>query len=282
VNLELGVGDIRIVAGDRGDTVVEVRPSDPAKQEDVTAAEHTQVEYADGRLLVKAPKGWRQFSRRGGAESIDVEIGLPAGSRVDGDAGVAALHSTGLIGELRFKTGVGVIHLDRTGPVDIRTGAGDVTVEAATGRAEIRTGSGALQIGSVDGPAVVKNSNGDTWLGEVAGDLRVNAANGKIAVDRPRGSVVAKSANGDILIGAARRGEVDAETAFGKVDIGVVDGVAAWLELKTGHGHVRNELEAADGPTRDEEAVEIRARTSFGDITIRRANGTHDAGARKA
>ena len=84
VTLEVGVGDIRIVASDRTDTIVDVRPSDPAKRSDVTAAEQTRVEYAKGRVLVKAPKGWRQWSFRGGGESIDVEIGVPAGSQVVG------------------------------------------------------------------------------------------------------------------------------------------------------------------------------------------------------
>lgn len=51
VTLELGVGDIRIVAGERTDTVVEVRPSDAARTSDVTAAQQTRVEYAGGRLL---------------------------------------------------------------------------------------------------------------------------------------------------------------------------------------------------------------------------------------
>ena len=276
VSLELGVGDIRIAASDRADTVVEVRPSDPSKEADVTAAEQTRVEYVDGRLLVKAPKGWRQYTSRGIGESIDVEIAVPAGSRVEGDAGVAVLHSTGRVGELRFKTGAGEIHLDQTGPLEIRTGAGDVSVENAAGQAEIRTGSGALQLGSVDGPAVVRNANGDTWIGRVAGDLRVNAANGRIAVEQPHASVVAKSANGDILLGAVAHGEVLAETGFGKVDIGVVDGVAAWLELKTSFGRVNNDLDSATRPAPGEDAVEIRARTSFGDITIRRAPRTQN------
>ena len=64
VSLELGVGDIRITAGDRTDTVVEVRPSDPANKDDVAAAEQTRVEYADGRLTVKAPKRLRRYKRR--------------------------------------------------------------------------------------------------------------------------------------------------------------------------------------------------------------------------
>ena len=65
VTLDVGMGDIQVVASDRTDTVVDVRPSDPAKKSDVTAAEQTRVEYASGRLLVKAPKGWRVVVPRG-------------------------------------------------------------------------------------------------------------------------------------------------------------------------------------------------------------------------
>ena len=77
VTVELGVGDLRVVAGDRADTVVEVRPSDPAKKGDVTAAEQTRVEYSGGRLLIKAPKGWRHYTPRGGGDSVNVQVELP-------------------------------------------------------------------------------------------------------------------------------------------------------------------------------------------------------------
>ena len=271
VTLEVGVGDIRIVASDRTDTIVDVRPSDPAKKSDVTAAELTRVEYANGRLLVKAPKGWRQWSLRRGGESIDVEIGLPAGSQVVGESGVAGLRCTGRIGECRYKVGVGDIQLDQAGPLDLKTGAGDITVERAVDRAEITTGSGALRIGSIDGTAVVKNSNGDTWIGEVMGDLRVNAANGRISVDQAHAAVTAKTANGDVRLGEVARGAVVAETAFGTVEVDVRDGVPAWLDLNTRFGNVENHLEAAGRPEPGEDAVDVRARTSFGDITVRRS-----------
>ena len=106
VTVELGVGDIRLVASERTDTVVEVRPSDDTKKAEVTAAQQTRVEYANGRLLIKAPKGWRQYSFRGGGESIDVQIDLPAGSHVRGAAGVAAFHCSGRLGECHLTTGV--------------------------------------------------------------------------------------------------------------------------------------------------------------------------------
>jgi hypothetical protein len=272
VTVEFGVGDLRIVASDRTDTMVEVRPSDPAKKADVTAAEQTRVEYAGGRLLIKAPKNWRQYTPRGGGESIDVQVELPAGSQLRGDTGVAALRCQGRLGECRYKTGIGDIQLDQAGAVQLRTGVGDITVERAGGDAELTTGSGSVRIDGIDGRAVVKNSNGDTWIGRVTGDLRVNAANGRISVDQASATVAAKSANGDVRLGEVAHGTVVAQTAFGKVEIGIRDGAAAWLDLNTRYGSVRNDLDAAERPGPGEDAVEVRARTSFGDITINRCS----------
>jgi DUF4097 and DUF4098 domain-containing protein YvlB len=271
VTVELGVGDIRIMASDRTDTIVEVQPSDGAKKADVTAAQQTRVEYASGRLLIKAAKGWKQYTFRGGGESIDVQISLPAGSHVRAEAGVATVRSTGRLGECHVKTGVGQIQLEQTGPVELNAGAGDIIVDRVGDHAEITTGSGAVEIGTIDGTGVIKNSNGDSWIGEVTGDLRVNAANGKISVDQAHSTVTAKTAKGDIRFGEVANGAVVAQTAFGKVDVGIRDGVAAWLDLNTHFGQVHNALDISDDPGASEETVEVRARTSFGDITIHRS-----------
>ena len=271
VTLELGVGDVRIKASDRGDTVVEIRPTDPAKKTDVAAAEQTRVEFADGRLLIKAPKGWRRYSPRGGGESIDVEIDLPSGSQIRGDAGIAALHCSGPLGECHYNTGVGNIQVDQAGPAHFNTGVGDIALARACGHAQINTGSGTVRIGSVDGTAVIKGANGDTWIGDVSRDLRVIAANGSISVDHSHATVVAKTANGDVRLGEVAGGTVVAQTSLGKVDIGIRDGVAAWLDLNTKFGKVYNELDSAGRPGPGEAAVEVRARSAFGDITIHRS-----------
>lgn len=271
VTVEVGVGDIRITARDRTDTVVDVRPSDPAKKGDVSAAEQTRVEFASGRLLVKAPKGWRQWTPRGGGESIDVQIELPSGSHVRGDAGVAALRCSGRIGDCRYRTGVGDIRLDEAGRVELKTGAGDITLNRVEGTAEVTTGSGAIGIASIDGTAVVKNGNGDTWIGEVAGDARVNAANGTISIDLAHAGAAAKTANGHVRLGEVERGTVVAQSALGTVEVGVRDGVAAWLDLDTKFGSVQNDLDAAERPEPGEDVVEVHARTSMGDITVHRS-----------
>jgi hypothetical protein len=270
VQVELGIGDILIEASDRADTTVGVRPSYPAKRADVTAAEQTRVEYANGHLLVKAPSGWRQWLPRRG-ESIDVVIGLPAGSRVRAELAVGPLHGRGRIGGCHCKVGVGDIRLDEAGPLDLKTGVGDITVERAVGKAEIVTGSGAVRIVGIDGIAAVKNSNGDTWIGEVTGDARVSAANGTISVDRADEGIVAKTANGGIRLGGVARGAAVAQTAFGEIEVGVRDGVAAWLDLSTKFGKVRNDLDDSASPGAGEGSVEVHATTAYGDISIHRS-----------
>jgi DUF4097 and DUF4098 domain-containing protein YvlB len=277
VTIEIGVGDVRIAASDRKDTNVVVRPSDLAKKSDVTAAEQTRVEFSAGRLLIKSSKSWRHYMPRGGGESIDVQIDLPSGSQVRGETGVAALHCNGPLGECHYTTGVGDIQVDQAGPAHLTTGIGDIGVDRASGHTQITTGSGAVRIGSVDGTAVIKGANGDTWIGEVSRDLRVIAANGSIAVDHSHATVIAKTANGDVRLGDVEGGTVVAQTALGKVDIGIRVGVAAWLDLNTDFGKVYNELEAAGRPQPGEESVEVRARSSFGDITVRRSAANRTA-----
>ena len=271
VNVELAVGHLRIVAGTRTDTVVDVRPTNPARSSDVRAAEQTRVDFAGGRLSIRAPKGWRLLPPFGGGESIDVTIELPAGSNVRAAAAVATFECTGRLGECDLRTSAGDVRVAETGAVQVKTSTGDISIEHACGDADLVTSSGAVRLDRVDGAVVVKNSNGDTWIGEVGGTLRVNAANGKIAVDHARAGVTAKTANGDVRLGDVASGAVVALTARGKVDIGVRDGVAAWLDLSTSFGKVHSDLDAAHGPQAGEGAVEIRARTAFGDITIRRA-----------
>lgn len=276
VSIELGVGDIRIAATDRPDTVVAVRPSDATRKADVTAAQQTRVEYAGGRLLIRAPKGWRQYTLRQGGESIDLTIELPAGSHLRVGAGIAAMRCAGPLGECRYQAGIGDVELDEAVVAEIKTGVGDIAVDRVLDHAELTTSSGAVRVGRIDGPAVIKNSNGDTWIGEIAGDLRVNAANGRISVDHAHAAVAAKTANGDVRLGEVSRGAILAETGLGRLDVGVREGVPAWLDLKTHLGNVQNNLDAAGRPEPGEPTVEVRARSGYGDISIHRSLASHE------
>ncbi|MFY9934900.1 MAG: DUF4097 family beta strand repeat-containing protein [Streptosporangiaceae bacterium] len=270
VSLELGVGDVRITASGRTDTVVEVRPSDKADESDVKAAQQVRVDYTTGTLQVTGPKARAfDFSRK--TRSVDVTIELPAGSQVSAEMQVGDFRCAGRLGECRFKTSAGNVRLERTGPLRLDTSAGHVTADGIAGNAEISTGTGKVQIGEVEGTAVVKNSNGDTTIDAVTGDVRVRAANGDITVERAGAGVEAKTANGSIRLGEVARGSVVLETANGDLEVGIAEGTAAWLEVNTKFGHVRNLLDEAAPPAESDETVEVRGRTSFGDITIRRS-----------
>jgi hypothetical protein len=58
---------------------------------------------------------------------------------------------------------------------------------------------------------------------------------------------------------------------MGDLDIGIAEGTAAWLEVNTGFGHVRNQLDNTTRPDHTDDTAEVRARTSYGDITIHRS-----------
>src|SRR5262245_18729115 len=271
VAIDLVVGDAQITASERGDTVVEVRPSDESHDQDVQAAVQTRVEFADVRLLIKAPKQ-RALGLFGKPGSVDLTVSLPAGSRVRAEADVAAFRCLGPLGECRVRTSSGDIELDSTGALDLSTGAGAVVVDRVLGNAEISTGSGRVRLGEVDGTATVKNANGDSWIGAVTGDLRVSAANGDISVNHPGAGVTVNTANGNVRITELVRGAASLKTGCGEVEVGIRAGTAARLDVRTFFGTVQNHMQAADGPGASDETVEVHARSGYGDIVVRRFN----------
>jgi DUF4097 and DUF4098 domain-containing protein YvlB len=267
--IDVVAGDVRITATERTSTAVSVEPTDTASDDDRRAAEQTRVEYANGKLLVKAPK-IRSWLPRSNGGSVNVTVELPAGSNVHGDAAMADFTSDGPLGECRLKTGLGRVRVDEAGTLSIKSAIGDITVDRATRHADVTSGSGEIRVSELDDSAVIRNSNGDTWVGTARGDLRVSAANGNIAIDVAQASVGAKSANGDVRLGDAVRGSAVLETKLGDVEIGIREGTAAWLDVRASAGRVHNALEAAEAPGESADKVEVRARTVAGDVVIRR------------
>jgi Putative adhesin len=267
--IDVVVGDVRVTASDRQQTVVDVRPSDASHEPDVHAAEQTRVEYTATGLLIRSPRQRTLGARRIG--SVDVAVELPLGSTLHADTAAGAIRATGRLGECRIKVAAGGIDLDEAGPADLSTSAGGIAVDRVTGHAEISTSSGRIRVREIDGSAVIKNSNGECFVGEITGDLRVNAANGTIVIGEAGAGVTATTANGDVRVGAITRGVSSLKTGYGQIEIGIRSGTAARLDAHTGFGQVRNSMQASDGPGPDEETAEVRARTSFGDIVVRRS-----------
>jgi hypothetical protein len=271
ITVDMFLGHVKIIASDRTDTVVEVRPSDAAKKDDVRAAKETEVDFAAGNLTVKAPTWWTKMNTLFGANpSIDVTIEVPTGSRLHGTAHMCRFLVTGELGQCELKSHAGDLQLDEADSLKLQSSAANVTVDQVMSGASITT-NGIVRIRQINGSAVIKNTHGDSTIGEVAGDLTVNAANGNITVERPRGSVTAKTAYGSIRVGDAARGTLRLETATGELEVGIHPGSAAYLDVHTKSGAIQNLMESAGQPTQSEETVHVYARNSFGNITIRHA-----------
>jgi len=270
VNLELGIGDVIITASDRADTVVEVGPAHPDNPLDVKAAEATEVTFADGalRIIGKKPK-WFKMKKK--SEAVVIHIELPTGSRIRAWSPFGNLDLAGSYGDVRLNTAFGEIRVEQCASLDAKSGFGLVDVGHVVGRAEMTTSMGNLRAHRVDGETVMKNSNGTVQLGWADGDVKISGAAGDISVEHAGGAVQAKTSTGSIRLGRVENGEIEASTAVGRVDVGVLRGVPAHLDVETMVGRVYNELEAGAAPAPGERSVRLRLRSTTSDITIRYA-----------
>ncbi|MFC8012067.1 MULTISPECIES: DUF4097 family beta strand repeat-containing protein [Streptomyces] len=166
--VEIPAGRIRLVATDRADTTVEVRPADASKSRDVKAAQGTTVAFADGVLRIEAPEAKNQLL--GPSGSVEVTVRLPAGSRVEAKAAAADLRSTGRLGDVAFDSAQGPVELDETASVRLTLQDGDITVGRLDGSAELTTARGDLRITeALGGRLVLTTRSGSITVGAAPG-----------------------------------------------------------------------------------------------------------------
>ncbi|MES5825552.1 DUF4097 family beta strand repeat-containing protein [Streptomyces sp. RG80] len=203
--LDIPAGRIQLIAADRTDTTVEVRPADSAKSRDVKAAEQITVTHTDGVVRIAAPDAKKQLF--GPSGSVEVTVQLPAGSHV---------RATAACGELR---GVGRL--------------GDVTVDSAQGPVKLDEAAGAR----------LTLQDGDITIGRLGGDAEISTQRGDLTVTEAlQGTVTLRTQSGDISVGAARgvSASLDAGTGYGRVDNSLKNDGAIELALHatTAHGDI--------------------------------------------
>ncbi|MGX9790891.1 DUF4097 family beta strand repeat-containing protein [Mycobacterium sp. MMS18-G62] len=250
--IEIAAGSVRLVATDRSDTVVEVRPRDESRPHDVRAAEQVRVDFDNGTLMVTSKRGF-SFPRRG---AVIVDVALPSGSRLHTSAASADVTADGVYADCKFASA-----------------SGDLTVGTISGNLKADTASGGINVQSIKGSASVSTASGDTSFGEFTGDVKFRAASGSLMVRRLLGHLNAQTASGDVTVATAVNGGVSVQTASGEVVVGIAEGTAAQLDLRTGSGSVRNSLQPSDGPAEGDETLVVHARTGSGDVVVQRATG---------
>lgn len=272
VKVEIICGDIAINASDRADSVVTVAPRDEHKPADVKAAETAQVELTNGELIVKTAKNWGRLTGPAKKDGlVVVTIDVPTGSSLAATTGMGFIHGEGELADAAVRSGMGDIRLDRVRAFSGKTGFGDVVVDGIAKDAAIKTGTGAIRLGLVEGSVSVKNANGGIEIAQCQRIANLRTSAGNIAVGKALSSVNAGSAAGDISIAEVSAGAVTVKTGLGAISIGIREGAAAWLEVNSKYGSVRNGLTPSAGPVESDSKVEVRAQTGAGDITITRA-----------
>jgi hypothetical protein len=251
--LRIAGGDAEIVAEDRRNATVEVRPAD-GSDASRDAAARTRVELRDGALLVEVPEWTGWLFRRG--PRVRVSVHLPQ----DGDLAVkvasADVRATG-----RYRT------------ASLASASGDASVEHITGDASVNAASGDPRVGRVDGNLKINSASGDVAVGYVGGDVIAHSASGDIVINHAGGSVRATTASGDIRVGTATAGTVRANSASGDVTIGVAAGIGVWLDLSSISGDTRTDLTMPAGPgNQSAAALNLQVRTVSGDIDVHRAD----------
>jgi DUF4097 and DUF4098 domain-containing protein YvlB len=250
--IEVVSGAVHVRADDRHDTVVTVRPRNGHSSADVAAAEQTRVTFGAGELLVRSTSRPRLLFFGSGPE-IEVDVVLPTGSALDVRTTAGEITCTGRLGAVDLESKHGDLRLDQAGSLRARTSSGNVSASAIGGETEVTTAYGNVRVGEVAGPA------------------RLGTGYGDVTVDRTLGSLTGSTKYGQVRVGEAVRGSLVLETSYGEVEAGVREGTAAWLDVSSGAGRIRNTLTQTEGPEGAGETVEIHARTSYGDILIRRA-----------
>lgn len=197
VLLDIPAGRIGLIAADRADTTVEVRPADPAKGRDMKAAEQISVSYADGVLRIQAPEAQKRVF--GNPGSVEVTVQLPTGSRVEAKAVAARFRGVGRLGEVAYEAAQGPVEID----------------EAAGTRLALQDGG--ITIGRLTGPA---------RIGTAKGDIRIDEA--------VRGELVLSTQDGDISVTAAAgvSASLDAGTSFGRIDNALKNDGGTGLDIR--------------------------------------------------
>jgi hypothetical protein len=268
IDLEVAasVGFIDIVASDRTDAVVEVMPSKPDRSGDVSLAREAVVSFDNGRVLVRVPRRLNLFGKN---DSVDVRCEVPTGSRLTVESAYGSVRARGVLGDCRIVAKYGGVTADTVANLVLDAPYGSTDIAEVTGRLDVTAGHGTVRIAQVRGDARLRASHGTMELGTAAGDVEA-ATSGALTIDRALGDVTARSAHGAIRIREVSGGTIRLDNGHADVDVGVPNGLAAWIDASSAHGRVRNELTPDPAAAGSDRSVELHLHANYGNVIIRR------------
>jgi hypothetical protein len=268
IHLDLPLGETRIIASDRDTTVVDVLGDGNAIRTELSGNRLTVSTATDHAGLLGRGLGLLGL---GPGSSATVTIEVPTGSDLHATTRHGSLSTVGRLGTCQVRTDYGDLHLDEVGTVEVRARHAQISVAHATGDLEIVTSSGDVRVGTVVGSASITDSDSDITVTEARGPLQLRGSHGEMTVDRLCAGLVARTAYGSVRVTELVEGTCDIATTYGEVEIGIAEGTAAWLDVRSDTGNVRNHLDEQAEPAEFDRTAEVHALTRDGDVLVHRA-----------
>jgi DUF4097 and DUF4098 domain-containing protein YvlB len=267
VEVEIGSGHVSLTATDTNEATVTLRPARTGDDDALDLIARSTVDLRGASLYIDVPRsiGFRQDA------AIVVEATVPDMSTVAVKTGSAGVRLAGAFGDVNIKTGSGDVHVEAGAQTKVGTGSGSVSL-GRVDEAWVKTGSGDIAVEAVAGDVTVSSGSGDVRVTEIDGIAGISTASGNVDVRTSSGALGVKTASGHVAVRRAFAGEVEAKTASGRVSIGVAEGTAVLLDCSSVTGQCRSGLASSDPPAEgDEQRLRLRARTVSGNIDVTRS-----------
>lgn len=268
LRVQLGVGDLTVRAGAEGVTLVRLIPRGTRGEE---LLPRFVVEQRGAEIHVQGPRDREPFLSWGRRAAVDVEVDLPTRSELDVRLGSCGVVTSGVLGRVVAVTGSGALSVDEVAGGQLSSGSGDVAAGAVRGPLEAKTGSGDVSIEVAGADVSLVSGSGDVWVGRAEAALKAKTGSGDITVGASVGDIELQSGTGNLDLQGIHGGQVRAKTGTGDVTLAVVQGVAAYLDLNSVTGDVTIDLEQASGPDDEDATAGLSVRSGSGDIHVKRA-----------
>lgn len=191
-----------------------------------------RLEYEGERVRVR--------SRDGERLRVDLELQIPAGTRLELRQGVGDIGVAGVDADLELSLNYGRLRAaDSRGALVVAARAGDIDIKSQRGQIDAKAGSGDVRIENMLGATRARTGSGNIGLRGVDGEMQVETGSGDLGLEDVTGSVRARTGSGDIEIRNLGAGpKLDIATGSGDVDAAGDLGALRDVTVRTGSGDV--------------------------------------------
>ena len=269
VEFRLGSDDVDVVSKEDTEATFIIKKTWKANDEEYGQELLDEAKITierDGEKIVVSRKrsrtrnGWDMITK--GYVSIDIIATIPAGMRLDIKTGSGDVDLDDRTAPVRVSTGSGDVLAARMGDgLEAGAGSGDLRVDSVVGPFKFSAGSGDVTVGSVEGRVEISLGSGDVDIDEITGNTKVSTGSGNIGIGTLEGSLDASASSGDITVldhtgeadigtssGDVRfhtnseQGIISIDTSSGDVELVVYNTDSVELDLRTSTGMMRTKL----------------------------------------